>query len=119
MRRVGFDEIRGHWIRAKLCGSFLAVCVALIVGAAPPALAQGNVSVAADTPGAAGSNIPPSGELSPTGEYKEGLAVGPWMYYPSIFVGGAYNSNSNQAPSGQAVKAPTRIPVGARAWLRA
>ena len=103
MRRVGFDEMRGRWIRAKLCGSFLAVCVALIVGAAPPSFAQGNVS--ADTPGAAGSNIPPSGEISPTGEYKEGLAVGPWMYYPSIFVGGIYNSNSNQAPnnSNQAV----------------
>ena len=62
-----------------------------------PSLAQGNVSVAADTPGAAGGNIPSSGEISPTGQYKEGLAVGPWMYYPSIFVGGDYNSNFNQA----------------------
>ena len=71
MRRVGFGEMRARWIRTKLCGSFLAVCVSLIVGVAPPSFAQGNVS--ADTPGAAGSNIPPSGELSPTGEYKEGL----------------------------------------------
>ena len=46
-------------------------------------------------PGA--NNIPPNGEISPTGEYKEGVAVGPWMLYPSIFVGGVYNSNFNQA----------------------
>ena len=76
MRRVGFGNTRGRGIRTKLCGSLLVVCTALIVGTAPPSFAQGNVSVAADTPGAAGGNIPPNGEISPTGEYKEGVAVG-------------------------------------------
>ena len=46
---------------------------------------------------AAADNAPQGGEISPEGPYKEGLAVGPWMYYPSIFVGGTYNSNPNQA----------------------
>ena len=69
---------------------FVVVCTALIVGTAPPSLAQDNVPAAA-------SNAPPNGEISPTGEYKEGVAVGPWMLYPSIFVGGVYNSNFNQA----------------------
>ena len=97
MRRVGSDTMRARWIRINLCGSLAVVCTAIVVGTASPSLAQDSV------PAAAG-NVPPSGEISPTGEYKEGLAVGPWMYYPSIFLGGVYNSNSNQAPSGQAVQ---------------
>jgi hypothetical protein len=39
-------------------------------------------------------------EISPAGEYKEGIALGSWMAYPSIFLGGEYDSNFNQSPSG-------------------
>ncbi len=35
-------------------------------------------------------------EISPTGEYKEGLAVGSWMLFPSIFLGAVYNDNIDQ-----------------------
>lgn len=93
MRRVGSDTMRARWIRIKLCGSAAVVCTALIIGTASPSLASDNVAAAAD-------NAPQGGEISPEGPYKEGLAVGPWMYYPSIFVGGTYNSNPNQAATG-------------------
>ena len=92
MRRVASGRMAAWGVRTKLCGSLLAVCTALIIGAASPSLAQAQGNV----PAAAG-NVPQGGEISPEGQYKEGLAVGPWMYYPSIFVGGIYNSNSNQA----------------------
>src|SRR5262245_35272069 len=38
-------------------------------------------------------------EISPAGQYQEGLPLGPWMVYPSVFVGGEYDTNFNQAPS--------------------
>ena len=114
MRRVGFENTWGRGIRTKLCGSLLVVCTALIVGTAPPSFAQGNVSVAADTPGAAGGNIPPNGEISPTGEYKEGLAVG-----RGCFIRASLLVASTTAILIKRQQAPTRIPVGARAWLRA
>src|SRR5689334_17147102 len=93
MRRVASGSTAALGVRTKLCGSLVAVCTALIIGAAPPSWAQDNV------PAAAG-NVSQGGEISPEGPYKEGLAVGPWMYYPSIFVGGVYNSNPNQAATG-------------------
>ena len=38
-------------------------------------------------------------EIGPTGEYQEGLPVGAWTLFPSLFVGAVWDSNSNQAPS--------------------
>ncbi|MGB6939880.1 MAG: hypothetical protein WBE14_25065, partial [Xanthobacteraceae bacterium] len=34
--------------------------------------------------------------ISPAGEYKEGLALGGWMFSPEIFLGAVYNTNANQ-----------------------
>jgi len=39
-------------------------------------------------------------EMSPTGQYKEGLAVGGWKLYPGIFVGADYDNNNSQTASG-------------------
>ena len=100
--------MRARWIRTKLCGSLVARLHRTHRRHCFPFFGTDNLPAAA-------ANVQQGGEISPEGPYKEGLAVGPWMYYPSIFVGGTYNSNPNQA----AIKAPTRIPVGARAWLRA
>ena len=36
-------------------------------------------------------------EIAPAGEYKDGVAVGGWMLYPGVFVGGEYDSNINQS----------------------
>src|SRR5512139_2849743 len=36
-------------------------------------------------------------EIAPTGEYKEGLAVGGWMLYPGVFLGGVYDTNTHQS----------------------
>ena len=38
-------------------------------------------------------------EMAPTGEYKEGLALGGWKLYPSVFLGATYDDNFNQATS--------------------
>jgi hypothetical protein len=35
-------------------------------------------------------------EITPTGEYKEGFAVGSWLVYPKAFVGAVWDSNVNQ-----------------------
>ena len=91
MRRVASGRMAALGVRTKLCGSLVVVCTALIVGTASPSFAS------AQTLPAAAANAQQGGEISPEGPYKEGLAVGPWMYYPSIFVGGTYNSNPNQA----------------------
>src|SRR5215831_20828363 len=39
-------------------------------------------------------------EISPAGQYEAGLPLGAWMAFPSIFVGGEYDTNFNQTPSG-------------------
>ena len=39
-------------------------------------------------------------EISPAGQYEAGLPLGAWMLFPSIFVGGEYDTNFNQSPSG-------------------
>src|SRR6516164_5141941 len=53
-------------------------------------------------------------EIAPTGEYKEGLALGSWMLYPSLFLGAVYDSNLAQAPQGT----PTENGFGVRAVPR-
>src|SRR5262245_7518183 len=99
MRRVGSGKRDGWRIRTSLCGSLMVVCGDIILEFVFPSLSSAQ-GVAADSPGVATNNAPQGGEISPEGQYKEGLAVGPWMYYPSIFVGGTYNSNPNQAANG-------------------
>jgi hypothetical protein len=39
-------------------------------------------------------------EMSPDGQYKQGLAVGGWKLFPGIFVGADYDNNNAQAASG-------------------
>jgi hypothetical protein len=39
-------------------------------------------------------------EAAPTGEYKEGLALGGWKLFPGVFVGATYDDNFNQTASG-------------------
>ena len=53
-------------------------------------------------------------EIAPVGEYKEGLALGSWMLYPSVFLGAVYDSNLAQAPQGT----PTENAFGVRAVPR-
>jgi Putative beta-barrel porin 2 len=83
------------------------VCSAVIVGFVPRAFAQDNVPTGAqeNAPSSAQENAPPGAqEIAPTGEYKEGLAAGGWMLFPSVFLGGVYNSNLAQAPQGTATE---------------
>src|SRR5262249_43802748 len=39
-------------------------------------------------------------EMSPDGQYKEGLALGGWKLFPGIFVGADYDNNNTQSASG-------------------
>jgi hypothetical protein len=39
-------------------------------------------------------------EVAPAGEYQEGIHVDGWTVFPSIFVGGVYNTNVNQSATG-------------------
>ena len=71
-------------IRKESCAWVLVVSMALTMGAVPRSSAQ---------------------EIAPTGEYKEGLPVGGWMLYPSIFVGAEYDSNFNQLATVSAILA--------------
>jgi hypothetical protein len=83
-------------MRTKLSGRLVLVSMALIMGTVARSFAQDNTS--SDSQGNAASG---DQGISPTGEYKEGLAVGGWMLYPSLFVGGVYDRNFNQAPGAQ------------------
>lgn len=67
-----------------------AIPRAIAQTAAPPSGAQGAVAPVA---------VPSSGEIAPTGEYQEGLPVGVWTLFPSLFVGAVWDSNTNQASS--------------------
>jgi Putative beta-barrel porin 2 len=67
--------------RAKLLGWATVVSMALLVGIAPPSLAQDQGIV-------------------PTGEYIEPVAVGAWKLYPKIFVGAVWDTNIDQDPNG-------------------
>jgi hypothetical protein len=53
-------------------------------------------------------------EIAPTGEYKEGIPMGPWMLYPSLFVGAVYDSNFNQLASGTDRDSSTSVRVSPR-----
>jgi hypothetical protein len=43
-------------------------------------------------------------EIAPTGQYKDGLALGGWMLFPSMFLGGVYNSNLTQSAQGTPIE---------------
>ena len=66
------------------------VSMALAVGFAPRSFAQGAQGI------------------TPAGEYREGLPLGAWMVYPSIFFGATYNDNINQSLSNQSLPGTNR-----------
>ena len=78
--------------RPNLYGSVVLVASALMLAAMPRAFAQ-LVSAPSDQPAS-------SQGISPTGAYQEGVAVGGWMLFPSLYVGGYYDSNFNQSATG-------------------
>ena len=92
----------------KWFGAFVVASTVLTVGAVTDSFAQnapsnfpaptgGPVSAPAGGPGYA----PASG---PSGAYAEGVAAGPWYLFPSIFVGGVYDSNISQSAQGSPVE---------------
>jgi hypothetical protein len=93
-------------MRTKSSGWLLAVSMTLIMGTVSPSFAQdsassssqGNATTAITSSGGQGSVnvISGSQEISPTGAYREGLAVGGWMLFPQIFAGAVYNTNPDQ-----------------------
>jgi len=89
-----------------LWGRTFLVAVAMATSTIPHARAQTSPTGAAAAPPAPA----PSGygqEITPTGEYTEGLPIGAWILYPSVFVGAVWDSNSNQASSNQATQTIT------------
>jgi hypothetical protein len=68
------------------------VAAAAILVTAPCASAQ-LVSAPSDQPTS-------SQEISPVGPYQEGATLGGWMLFPSIFVGGTYDTNHDQSAPG-------------------
>jgi len=77
------------------------------MGTVLPCLAQDNTSAASSTTASTGQTGAAAGgaglggqEISPTGEYKEGLALGGWIFAPQIFLGAVYNSNPDQLATG-------------------
>ncbi len=62
-------------ISAKILHCAAVASVAALTGTAPGAFAQ---------------------EISPTGQYQEGLAIGSWLVFPKIFVGAVWDSNPTQ-----------------------
>src|SRR5277367_4079668 len=95
-------------MRAKLSGLGILVSMALALGTASsfaqetaPAGGEGNAAAGGQgsVPAGGQSNAPAGGPgIVPTGEYKEGLPLGSWMLFPSVFVGAVYNSNVSQLP---------------------
>jgi hypothetical protein len=106
------------------------VSSALAAGSVPRALAEdNNVPLGSLPPASAppGANAPPGAPenatpvlptgapgIVPTGEYRGGVPFGGWMLFPSIFVGGVWNSNTAQAPEGT----PNNSAFGVRAVPR-
>src|SRR5262245_21818254 len=88
MRRAGTGESLAR-IRTQLYGSIVLAAIILMLATTPRASAQ-VVNPPSDQPG-----ITPTG-----GEFEGGFPVADWMLFPSLYVGGTYNSNINQAPSG-------------------
>ena len=90
-------------MRTKASGLLIAVSavsMGLIMATVSPSFAQDNTSSGATSGGqgavASGGNAFGGQEISPVGEYKEGLALGGWMFTPEIFLGAVYNTNANQ-----------------------
>src|SRR6516162_9121250 len=92
------ETVNGCWatngvgcMRTWVSGWLIAVSMALIMGTVTPSFAQQSTSSGSQgqtTSSGSQGNAPPGGpEISPTGEYQEGLPVGPWTLYPSLFVG--------------------------------
>src|SRR5262249_49502089 len=107
-------EGRGRVSRTRLWGWTFVVAVAMATSTIPHARAQTSPTSAAQGAPAQGAAAPPapaqSGygqEITPTGEYTEGLPIGAWTLYPSVFVGAVWDSNSNQASSNQATQTIT------------
>ena len=80
-------------MRIASFGWAVLVSMALAVGSAPRSFAQ---------------------EIAPAGEYTEGLPMGGWMLYPSIFVGATYDTNINHSPSGTTRDSGTSARVSPR-----
>jgi hypothetical protein len=87
------------------------VAIAVAVSTVPHALAQTSAAPTGAAQGTAAQGAAaPSGtgqEISPTGEYENGVQLGAWMLYPELFVGAVWDSNSNQASSNQAAQTAT------------
>jgi Putative beta-barrel porin 2 len=82
----------------RLTGAGVLVSVVLAVGAVTDSFAQ-------NAPTDFSQNTPTGGPGSatggsPSGAYKEGLQVGNWTLFPSLYAGAVYNSNINQLPQG-------------------
>jgi Putative beta-barrel porin 2 len=90
----GSGAMRGK--RAELLGWATVGSMALLVGIAPPSLAQDQGIV-------------------PVGEYREGLVVGDWKLYPKIFVGAVWDTNIDQQASGAEPGAERTSRTSARA----
>jgi Putative beta-barrel porin 2 len=97
----------GGSMRAKLSGLGILVSMALAVGTATDSFAQETAPAGGqgNAPAGGQGNAPAGGQggasaggpgIVPTGEYKEGLPLGSWMLFPSVFVGAVYNSNVSQ-----------------------
>jgi hypothetical protein len=90
----------------RLCVWLVAVSVPLLLGTVSPSFAQDNTAsgatsggqgdAASSSQGNAPSDSGGGQEISPVGEYKEGLALGGWIFSPEIFLGAVYNDNVNQ-----------------------
>jgi Putative beta-barrel porin 2 len=83
--------------------------MALAMGTVSPSFAQyassgsqGGAASGSQGGAPSGSQGVASGgqEISPVGEYKEGLALGGWIFSPEIFLGAVYNTNANQLATG-------------------
>ena len=98
-------------MRAKPSRLGISVSMALALGTAtdffcPERLAPAGGQGSAPAGGVGGQGSAPAGGqgiasaggpgIVPTGEYKEGIPLGSWMLFPSVFVGAVYNSNVSQ-----------------------
>src|SRR6516162_5441614 len=90
-------------MRATSSGWGIVVSMVLIMGTLSPSFAQYAAPGSQAGAPASSQGCPPASsasyggqEISPVGEYQEGLALGGWMFSPEIFLGAVYNSNPNQ-----------------------
>ena len=96
--------VRVRGMPTRSFGWLVAVSMALIMGTVSPSFAQyaASGSQGSAASGNQGDTASSGAEIAPTGEYKEGLAIGGWMFAPEIFLGAIYNSNTNQLADGAA-----------------